>query len=89
MRVAQHKNRAFPTCYTATRLPIELVFSQCFSTREEALAAERQIKGWSRKKKQAMIAGDWDEVSRLAQNALRRSQALRPFVELTAQDDRD
>jgi len=87
MRVAQHKNRAFLTCYTATRLPIELVFSQRFTTREEALAVERQIKGWSRKKKQAMIAGDWNEVSRLAQNglrrALRRAQVLR-----RAQDDR-
>jgi putative endonuclease len=43
-----------------------LVFEEVFSTREEALAAERQIKGWSRKKKEAMIRGDWKEVKRLA-----------------------
>lgn len=54
--------------YAATRRPLQLVWSQeCFS-REEALSAERQIKGWSRRKKEAMMRGDWSEVSRLAQS---------------------
>jgi putative endonuclease len=52
--------------YTSTRLPVTLVFADEFPTREEALACERQIKGWSRKKKEAMMRGDWAEVSRLA-----------------------
>ena len=52
--------------YTAKRLPVTLVFADEFPTREEALACERQIKGWSRKKKEAMMRGDWAEVSRLA-----------------------
>ena len=82
-RLAQHRNRLFHNCYIATRLPVELVFSQTFPTREEALATERQIKGWSRKKKEAMMRGDWNEVSRLAQNAQRRAQVLRQ-----AQDNR-
>lgn len=51
--------------YTSTRLPISLVFSQEFNTREEALACERQIKGWSRKKKELLIRGDWVEISKL------------------------
>jgi predicted GIY-YIG superfamily endonuclease len=55
------------TGYTAKRRPLELVWSQECVTREEALSAERQIKGWSRKKKEAMMRGDWAEVSRLAQ----------------------
>jgi putative endonuclease len=42
------------------------VFAEEFPAREEALAHERQIKGWSRKKKEAMMRGDWGEVSRLA-----------------------
>jgi predicted GIY-YIG superfamily endonuclease len=54
--------------YTSSRLPVRLVFSQAHASREEALAAERQIKGWSRKKKEAMIRGDWSEVSRLARS---------------------
>lgn len=52
--------------YTATRCPVKLIFSEEFSTREEALASERRIKGWSRKKKEAMMRADWVEVSRLA-----------------------
>lgn len=51
--------------YTATRCPVTLCFSEEFPTREEALASERRIKGWNRKKKEAMIEGDWAEVSRL------------------------
>jgi len=64
-RVAEHQDGEIQ-CYTLTRRPVELVFEEVFSTREEALAAERQIKGWSRKKKEAMIRGDWKEVQRLA-----------------------
>lgn len=55
--------------YTASRLPVELLFSQACATRAEALSAEQQIKGWSRKKKEAMMCGDWAEVSRLAKGA--------------------
>lgn len=65
-RISQHHHRAFPTCYTANKLPVVLVFSQEFPTREAALASEQQIKGWSRKKKEAMMKGDWQEVARLA-----------------------
>jgi predicted GIY-YIG superfamily endonuclease len=43
------------------------VFTQEFASREEALATELQIKGWSRKKKEALVQGDWAEMSRLAQ----------------------
>ena len=54
--------------YTATRLPVELVWSQECTTRIEALDFERKIKGWSRAKKEALIRGDWGEISRLARN---------------------
>jgi predicted GIY-YIG superfamily endonuclease len=69
VRVAQHQHGAIPGCYTLNRRPLALVFSQPFETREEALSAERQIKGWSRSKKEAMMRGDWMEVSRLARSA--------------------
>ena len=55
-----------PSCYTTSRRPVTLIWSQEFATREEALAAERQIKGWSRKKKEALVRGDWNEIQRLA-----------------------
>jgi predicted GIY-YIG superfamily endonuclease len=64
-RIGQHQSGALPG-YTHSRRPVELVFSQEFSTREEALASERQIKGWTRAKKEALINGDWKQIQRLA-----------------------
>ncbi len=61
-RVAQHVQGDVPG-YTATRKPVTLIWSQDFATREEALAAELQIKRWSRKKKEALVAGDWAAIS--------------------------
>jgi len=64
-RFYQHQSGALEG-YTHSRRPVKLIFQQMFSTRDEAFAAERKIKGWSRKKKEAMMRGDWEEVSRLA-----------------------
>lgn len=70
-RLDWHVSGRIQSCYTFSRRPLTLAFSQEFVTREEALAAERQIKGWSRRKKKALIAGDWAEVSRLAKSGTR------------------
>jgi len=66
-RIGQHQWGLIPG-YTADRLPVTLVWSQEFSTRVEALEAERRIKGWSRAKKMALIRGDWDRISALAKS---------------------
>lgn len=66
-RFAGHQS-GLTGAFTKNRRPVKLVWSQEFSTRDEALAAERQIKGWSRAKKKALIAGDWDLISRLARS---------------------
>ena len=64
-RIAQHHSGALGG-YTATRKPVELVFAQECVTREEALRAEQQLKGWSRKKKEAIMRGDWTAVNQLS-----------------------
>ena len=56
-RVAEH-NSGFYGGYTMRRRPVELVWSQDFDRITDAIAAERQLKGWSRAKKEALIAGD-------------------------------
>jgi len=66
-RVAQH-NSGQVEGYTTTRLPVRLIFSQQFATRQEALACERQIKGWTRKKKEALARREWAEITRLARS---------------------
>ena len=67
LRVAQHQTGALGG-YTAKRLPVRLVWTESFPTRDEAFAAERRIKGWSRAKKKALIVGDWELVSKLARS---------------------
>ncbi len=54
--------------YTSTRKPFELVWQGEFETREGAIAFEQQIKGWSRAKKEALIAGDWERIKELAKS---------------------
>ena len=57
-----HQHDIGSTGYTASRRPIELVWQGEFESIEGALAFELQIKGWSRKKKEALIAGDWHAI---------------------------
>jgi len=64
-RIGEHQTGTYPG-YTSHRLPVEHVWSQECASRDEALSAELQIKNWSHKKKEAMIRGDWGEVSSLA-----------------------
>jgi LAO/AO transport system kinase len=64
-RLAQHQAGEIEG-YTSNRRPVQLVWSQETASREEALAAEQQIKGWARAKKEALIRGDWAAVQRHA-----------------------
>jgi tRNA/rRNA methyltransferase len=68
LRLAQHQAGTFPG-YTAKRRPVAHVWSDQFMDRDSAFKVERQLKGWSRAKKEALIAGDWRLVSILASRA--------------------
>ncbi|MBI2307141.1 MAG: GIY-YIG nuclease family protein [Rhodocyclales bacterium] len=73
LRIGQHQAGECGG-YTATRRPVTLVWSQEFFTREEALAAEQRIKGWSRVKKEALVAGDFALLSALAKKNFRKGE---------------
>ncbi len=64
-RVAEHNAGTYGG-FTSRRRPVELVYHQDFELVTEAIAAERQLKGWSRAKKEALICGDFDLIRRLA-----------------------
>ena len=66
--VRMHQHSVGRIGYTATRKPVELLWKGEFETREGAIAFERQIKGWSRAKKEALIAGDWSRIQVLAKS---------------------
>ena len=71
-RIAEHEAGTYHG-YTSTRRPVRLVWSEYFDRITDAIAVERQIKGWSRAKKEALIKGEWDAIQRLA-----RRRAGRP-----------
>ena len=60
-RLEQHRTCYFKG-YTSSRLPVELVWWSDFPTEHEAFVCERQIKGWSRAKKEALIRDDWSRI---------------------------
>ena len=66
-RVAEHNASTFGG-YTKRRRPVELVYSQHFDRITDAIAAERQLKGWTRAKKEALIVGDYDLLKSLSRN---------------------
>jgi len=57
-RVSEHQAGVFGG-FTARRLPVDLVFHQHFDRIQDAVSAERRVKGWRREKKEALIQGDY------------------------------
>lgn len=66
-RVSEH-NAGHLGGFTKSRCPVELVFSQSFERIDDAVAAERQLKGWSRAKKEALIRGDTEALVKLSKS---------------------
>jgi putative endonuclease len=60
--------------YTSRRLPVEVVYGEEFETLHDAFLVERQVKGWSRAKKEALIRGDYAALPPLAANAVKRAE---------------
>ena len=64
-RILRH-NSARATKWTACRLPVRLVYHESHKEENSAMTRERQIKKWSRAKKEALIAGDMDNLKQLS-----------------------
>ena len=59
LRVAEHQLGLDPSCYTFSRRPLRLVYHEEFGEVLQAIAAEKKLKGWSYRKKRALLEGDW------------------------------
>ena len=75
-RIAEHQN-----CYTSIRRPVRLVFHQHFVRLDDAARAERQVKGWRREKKEALIRGDFDLLPALSRRGMRAGTAVNASFE--------
>ena len=71
-RVIEHATAKYPESYTAKRLPVELVFYTEFTDIFVAIAKEKQIKNWSRAKKEALIAGKFGDLPNLSKKDFKR-----------------
>ena len=67
-RLWEHNTGQDEKSYTYSRRPIELKYHEALTDVNLAIAREKQIKGWSRKKKQALIAQNFDKLKEFAKS---------------------
>lgn len=65
-RLKEHQLGLNDECYTYSRRPVKLIFSQGFIQFKQAMLFEKKIKKWSRKKKLALANENYDELRRLS-----------------------
>ncbi len=79
-RLWEHNNSDLGAAYTRGRRPVTLVWSGWYDRVEDAFHFEKQVQGWNRRKREALIREDWDALPMLAKrpSARRRLQAEQP-----------
>lgn len=65
-RLEEHKDPVLCAKYTKARQPVELVYHEEFVRVEDAFKREKQVQGWSRSKKEALIRGDFEALRLLS-----------------------
>jgi putative endonuclease len=68
-RLFEHDSGHDTKAYTFSRRPLKLVFCESFNDINQAIAFEKQVKGWNRKKKEAIINGHWDLLPELSKRS--------------------
>ena len=66
-RIAQHQAGEGAN-FTRKNLPVELVYFEDFQRIDQAFYREKQIQGWSQKKKEALINGEHNKLPELSKN---------------------
>ncbi len=66
-RIKAH-NMGEGAAYTAKRRPVQLVYNERFNSLDDAVKRERQIKKWSRAKKEALISGEKKKLKKLSKS---------------------
>ncbi|MDD2696125.1 MAG: GIY-YIG nuclease family protein [Anaerolineales bacterium] len=71
-RLSTHEAGADPLAYTYPRRPVKLKWAQEFHSKDDALRLERQIKGWSKAKKEALINNDYQKIHDIVKEERRK-----------------
>ena len=67
-RFNEHKEGNPPNSYTKSRRPLKLVYNESFTDPNQAILWEKKIKGWSHRKKKALIEKDWESLVAFAKS---------------------
>ncbi len=71
LRLNQHQEGCDPKAYTHSRRPVKLVYLASFPEIYEAIDWEKRVKRWSRKKKEALIKGEYEKLPELSRRYTR------------------
>jgi putative endonuclease len=69
-RMYEHENGLDTKAYTFKRRPLKLVFCESFSEVNQAISFEKQVRGWRREKKEAIINDNWHLLPELSKNRM-------------------
>ncbi|MDT0648860.1 GIY-YIG nuclease family protein [Autumnicola edwardsiae] len=67
-RLYQHNSGHYKDAYTFTRRPVKLKWYEQFTDPHQAFKLEKQLKGWSRRKKKALIEENWERLVEYSKN---------------------
>jgi putative endonuclease len=73
-RICEHNEGIHPESFTYKRRPVVLRYYQKFSDINQAISWEKQLKGWGRKKKEALFDENWEKVQELAKSRFTQAQ---------------
>ena len=83
-RLWQHE-QGLGAKYTIGRRPVKLVYSEEYSLVREAYYREKQVQGWGRKKREALIKGEFQDLPALSKKDFTKRKnkklILPPMVE--------
>ena len=83
-RIGEHDNGRNKECYTYNKTPLALLWFETFNDVLDAIATEKRIKGWTRRKKEALITEDWEKLVLYSKNYTEFKSSILP----QAQDKR-
>jgi len=70
-RLWEHNSGYITSCFTYKRRPVELMYYEHFYNINNAIEREKQLKGWSRKKKEALFESNWEALKELSKSKLK------------------
>jgi putative endonuclease len=73
-RLREHNNGVGAN-YTRNRLPVELIYFEEYERIDEAFYREKQVQGWSRKKKLALVEGKSELLPKLAKKVFKKKSS--------------